>query len=75
MTLSIVQVRSKLKTILNYRDPSDQKLTMMKTRKKNNLIDHTDTIYVENETKISWLIGLCSICDKNQRWQWYDWSY
>ena len=31
---------------------------MMKTKQHNNVIDHTNTIYVENEIKVRWLIIL-----------------
>lgn len=42
-----------LKLKLNYRDRSDRVQTMKKTRKDNDVIDHSGAVYVENETEFS----------------------
>ena len=59
-------VRSTLKTILNFHDQLDRVSTMMKTRYDNYGTDHTDEVYIENETKLLWSIGPCVIYDENQ---------
>ena len=48
---------------------------MMKIKQDNNVINRTGAVYVENKTKLLWLIGLGVIYDKNQIRQWCDWSY
>lgn len=48
---------------------------MIKIRYDNNVSDHTGTIYVENESKLSWPIGSGAINDKNQTRQLGDQSY
>ena len=48
---------------------------MMKTKQDNNETDGTSVVYAENETKLSWSIGPCTIYDKNQTGQRRDWSY
>ena len=60
------------KTILNYHDWLNWVSTVTKTRQDNNVIDHTDVVYIENETELSWLIGLGTIYDENQIAQWRD---
>ena len=37
----------------------------MKTKQDNNMTDHMSAFYVENETKLSWLIKPGVICDEN----------
>lgn len=39
------------------------------------MTDPTGVVYVENETYLSWLIGLGAVCDENQIEQWCDRSY
>ena len=39
---------------------------MMKTRQDNDVIDHLEMVYIENETELSCLIGLGIVYDKNQ---------
>lgn len=46
-------MQSMSKTILHYSDQSDLVPTVMKTRKDNDVTDHTIVVYVENETKLS----------------------
>lgn len=58
-------MQSMSKTILHYSDQSDLVPTMMKTRKDNDVTDHTIVVYVENETKVSWPIELGMVCDQN----------
>ena len=41
------------KTILIYRDRSDQVPSMIKTRKENNVIGCTCVVYVKNDAKLS----------------------
>ena len=60
------------KTILNYHDWLNWVSTVTKTRQDNDVIDHTDVVYIENETELSWLIGLGTIYDENQIAQWRD---
>lgn len=50
---------------LNYQDLSDQVLSMMKTKKDNDVIDHTSAIYAKTETELSWVIRSSVVCDKN----------
>ena len=38
----------------------------MKIRQDNDVTDRTRAIYDENETKLSWPIGLSADCDENQ---------
>ena len=38
----------------------------MNTRWDNDIINRTDTIYVKNKKKLSWLIGPSMKCDENQ---------
>ena len=60
------------KTILSYNDWLNWVSTVTKTRQDNNVIDHTDVVYIENETELSWLIGLGTSYDENQIAQWRD---
>ena len=39
---------------------------MMKIRQDNDVTDPTGAVYVENNTELSWLIGLGANYDKNQ---------
>ena len=41
----------------------------------NKVIARAGTIYTENDTELSWLIGLGADCDKNQIRQQRDQSY
>lgn len=38
----------------------------MKTRYDNYVVDHTNAVYVEYKTKLSWLSGPDSVIDENQ---------
>ena len=58
ITWLITQVWSMPKTIMNYHDRWDRVQSMTKTREENNVIDCISAIYAENDTKLSWLIGL-----------------
>ena len=46
-------------------DWSDGMSSETKTRQDSYVIDHTSTIYAENDTKLSWPIGLVVDYDKN----------
>ena len=48
---------------------------MMKTRQDNDLTDHIGIVYVENKTKLLWLIRLGATCDENQSNQLRDRLY
>ena len=37
----------------------------MKTRQDNDMTNRTSAIYVEKEIKLSWPIGLGTVCDEN----------
>ena len=37
----------------------------MNTKEDNDVIDHIGAVYVENDTELSWLIGLGVDCEKN----------
>lgn len=65
MMWSIIHVRFMVKTILNYHDQLDWVLTMMETRQDNYVTDCTDAVFVQNETKLSWLIKPIVVCDEN----------
>ena len=60
----------------------------MKTMQDNKVTDHVGTLYTENDTELSWPIGLDANCDKNQighlrdltykcglcwKWNWGTW--
>ena len=47
----------------------------MNTRQDNNITDHTDVFYVENNTELSWLNEPGAIYDENKTWKWHDRSY
>lgn len=49
--------------------------SMTKTRKYNDMIDCIGLLYVENETKLLWLIRWCMVYDVDQTGQQRDWSY
>ena len=36
---------------------------------------HSDAVYVEKKITLLWLMGLCTVYDKNQIRKWHDWSY
>ena len=74
-TWSIVQVRSMPKMKLSYHELSDQVWFVTKTRQNKDVIDHTSTVYVENETELSWSIRPGAIYYENEIEQWRDWSY
>ena len=44
--------------ILNYRDWSNRVQYVTITRKDNDVSDHIDAVYAENDTELSWPIGL-----------------
>lgn len=46
----------------------------MKARQDNNMIDHTSTVYIENEIKLPCPIGLGVVFDKNKTGQQQDQS-
>lgn len=72
-TWPIVQVRSTSKKILNYGDQLDRLPTMTKIRLDNYMTDHIDMVYIENETELSWPMGLGTVYDENQIGQWCEW--
>ena len=39
---------------------------MIETKQDNDVINHTSTVYDENEIGLSWPIGLGVNCDENQ---------
>ena len=45
---------------------------MMKTSEDNDMTDCIGIVYVENDTKILWLIGLGADCYENKIGQWRD---
>ena len=45
---------------------------MMKTRQDNDMIDHIDAIYAENDTKLSWSIRSVTDYNENKIWQLHD---
>ena len=47
-----------LKTKLSFHDWSDWVCSIIKTRKNNNVNDHKDMIYVENDIEVLWSIEL-----------------
>ena len=38
---------------------------MMRTKQENELTSHVGAVYIENDTELSWLIGLGADCDEN----------
>lgn len=56
LSWSIVHVLFMSKMILNYHDQSDLVLLVKKTRLDNNVIDCTNAVSIENETKLPSLI-------------------
>ena len=40
----------------------------MKTRQDKDMINHTGVVYVENDTKLSWLIRSIVDCTENKIW-------
>ena len=52
--------------ILNYRDWSNWVQYVTITRKDNDVSDHTDAVYANNDTKLSWPIRLGVDYDENQ---------
>ena len=55
-----------LKTIVTYRDQSDQVSIVMKIRQDNYVIDRIDEVYVKNEIELSWSIKPSLVYNKNQ---------
>ena len=55
-----------LKTIVTYRDQSDQVSIVMKIRQDNYVIDRIDEVYVKNEIELSWSIKPNLVYNKNQ---------
>ena len=47
----------------------------MKTKQENDLIDSVGVLYVENNTKLLWWIGLGVDYDVNQIGELHDWSF
>ena len=62
----MVQVCYTLKMILNCHGWSDRVLSVTKIRDENDVTDRIGTVYVENDTKLSWLIGSGVDCDEIQ---------
>ena len=60
----MVQMQSMVKTKLSYNVRSDQVRSVTKTRHDNNVTNCTSAVYVENNTKVSWLIESGVIYDK-----------
>ena len=50
---------------LNYWDLLDRVWYVTKTRQDNDVTDRVDMFYVENDTKLSWPIGLSVVSDEN----------
>ena len=75
MVWLILQERYLLKIKLNYCDQSDWVWSMMKSRHDNDVTNHIDVVYPENETMLVWTISLRMVCDKNRIGQQRDWSY
>ena len=50
-------------------------LFVTKIRQDNDMIDHTNVVYAENETKLSCPLGLGTVCDENHIAQQGDQSY
>ena len=38
----------------------------MKTKQDNDMTNHISAVYVENDTELSWPIGLGAVCEENQ---------
>lgn len=66
MTLPIILAWYTLTSKLNHRDLFDWLRSVMKTKQNNDVTHCTDAIYVENETKLLWAIGLGAFCEDNQ---------
>lgn len=60
----MVQMQSMVKTKLSYNVRSDQVRFVTKTKHDNNVTNCTSAVYVENNTKVSWLIESGVVCDK-----------
>ena len=48
---------------------------VMKNRYDNDVTNPIDVVYAENDTELSWLIGLGVDCDEYQIGQLHDWLY
>lgn len=66
MTWSIIQVQSTLKTKLSCRNWLEPMWFVTKIEHDNNVTDCTSAFYVENDTKLLWLIEPNADCDENQ---------
>ena len=51
--------------IMNYYDRSDWVEFVMKIKEDNDVTNCTCVVYIENDTKLSWLIGSGVVCDEN----------
>ena len=65
MTWSIIQVQSMPKMKMSYHDLFDREFSMMKTKQNNDVTKCIGAFNVEKDIKLSWLIGLSVIYDKN----------
>ena len=62
----IFHLRSTLKTKLSYHDWSNWVRFIMKTKQDNDMTNYISAVYVENDTELSWPIGLGAVCEENQ---------
>ena len=60
---------------LRYHDQSDRVLSVIETRKNNNVTEHTSAIYIENNIKLLWSIRPGVVYDENKTWQCHERSY
>ena len=74
-TWLIIQVNSKSKRKLNYRDRSDKVWSIKKTRYDNDMIDHTSAVYVEIRNKLLRPIEQDTVYHKKQTRQRRDRSH
>ena len=49
--------------IINYRDQSDRVQSITKTTQDDDVTDHTGVVYTENNTELSWPIGVGAVFD------------
>ena len=69
----IVQVRSTLKIILNYRDWSDQVQFLTNTKEEKYVTNCISTVHAKNNTELLWLIRSSVDCDESKIGQLCDW--
>ena len=60
----IMQVWSPQNMIPNHQEWLDSVLSMMKTRKNNDVINRIGQLFVENKTEVSQLIRYGTVCDE-----------